>query len=343
MANKFLVSVANAILRDPNTLAALALGKTNITSSITLAMAATDVRGGINNPLLFAYYHDRKVDFKIEEVTFNKNILALNLGTSIANGAYTVVKNESLVLSGGSGVVTQTPLANVTVFLPNDTIQTVTPTGGSITVSGGGNLKVNAVYTYTVTADQIVATSTTPPTLVDLTLIAEVRDETNVVTDYLHINVPRYQISGNYTLALAANGVSQQALDGTALVTTSTDASADYYFKATWIPVSSTSVPVSSIANSPTVLTFSVAGGKPQSKQMTTLGIRGGLFANSVITTSCSYTRTSGCITISCGSYTGLVTAGSSFLAGESAIFQSAFYDTVSGSLTDTFTVNCTA
>jgi|WetSurMetagenome_2_1015567.scaffolds.fasta_scaffold23156_3 hypothetical protein len=343
MGNKFLVSVANAVLRDPNTLAAIALGKTNITSSLTLAMAATEVRGGINNPLLYSYYHDRKADFKIEEVTFDKNILALNLGSTIVNGAYTVVYNEGLVLSGGSAVVTKTPLGNVTVFLPNDTVQTVTPTSGSITVSGGGNQKVQAVYTYTATADQIVATSTTPPTLVDLTLIAEVRDETGVITDYLQINVPRYQISGNYTLALAANGVSQQALDGTALVTTSTDASADYYFKATWIPQTAASIPVSSIAATPTVTTFSVAGGKPQSKQVNMLGIRGGLFANANITLSCSYVRSSGCVTISAGSNTGLVTAGSSFLAGESAVFTATYYDTVSGSLTDTFNVTCTA
>jgi len=344
MGNKFLVSVANAILRDPNTLAGLAVGKTNITSSLTLAMAATEVRGGINNPLLYSYYHDRKAEFKIEEVTFDKNLLALNLGSTITNGNYTVVQSESLVLTAGVGYCSKTPLASVTAFLPNGTIQTVTPTAGSITISGGLGQKVDVVYTYTSgSSDQIVATSTTPPTLVDLTLIAEVRDETGVISDYLHINVPRYQISGNYTLSLAANGVSQQALDGVALVTTSTDTSADYYFKTTWIPVSSTTVPASSIACTPTVLTFSVASGKPQSKQMNVLAIRGGLYANASVTSQASYVRTSGCITISAGSATGLVTAGSSFLAGESAIFGVTFYDSVSGSLTDTFTVNCTA
>jgi len=73
------------------------------------------------------------------------------------------------------------------------------------------------------------------------------------------------------------------------------------------------------------------------------LGIRGGLFANANITLSCSYVRSSGCVTISAGSNTGLVTAGSSFLAGESAVFTATYYDTVSGSLTDTFNVTCTA
>jgi hypothetical protein len=107
--------------------------------------------------------------------------------------------------------------------------------------------------------------------------------------------------------------------------------------------VSSTTVPASSIACTPTILTFSVAGGRPASKQMNVLAIRGGLYANALVTSQASYVRTSGCITISAGSATGLVTAGSSFLAGESAIFGVTFYDSVSGSLTDTFTVNCTA
>jgi hypothetical protein len=90
-------------------------------------------------------------------------------------------------------------------------------------------------------------------------------------------------------------------------------------------------------------LTFSVASGRPQSKQVNLLGIRGGLAANAVITSSASYTRTSGCITFSCGSATGLVTGGSSFLAGESAIFQAVYYDQISGSLTDSFTATATA
>jgi hypothetical protein len=125
-------------------------------------------------------------------------------------------------------------------------------------------------------------------------------------------------------------------MDGVALVYTPADGSAPYYFKATWIPASTASVPVSSVALTPTVLSFSNAAGLPANKQFTSLGIRGGLFQNAVITTQGSFTRTSGCNTISCGSYTGLVTAASSAKVADTAIFTYTYYDAVSGSLTDT-------
>jgi len=335
MANKFLVSVANAILRDANTGEALAVGKANMNSSITLSMQKTEVRGGINNPLLYTYFHDRNAEFKIEQVVFGKELLALNLGSTITNSSYTVVGNEDIVLSSGSGTLSHTALANCSVVMPNGAITTVTPTSGSeIYVSGGGGQKVSAVYTYTATADQVVATSTTPPDVVDLTLIAEVRDETGIIVEYLQVNVPRYQVSGNYTLSLAANGVSNESLDGVALVTTSTDSSADYYFKATWISNTTASIPVTSIAATPSVLTFSYAS-RPQTSQLNVLGIRGGVYANVNITTSCSYIRSSGCSTLTIGAATGLVTSTSAVKAGDNAMFQITYYDTTSGSLFD--------
>jgi hypothetical protein len=97
--------------------------------------------------------------------------------------------------------------------------------------------KVNAIYNKMATSDQITIESTTPPTVVDLTLIAEVRDNTGVITEYLQIDIPRFQVAGNYTLSFAANGVSSQSLEGVALLTASTDCtSGDYYAKATWVP-----------------------------------------------------------------------------------------------------------
>jgi hypothetical protein len=229
MANQFLVSVANAILRDPNTGNALLYGKANITSSFTMSMAATEVRGGINNPLLYVYYHDKKLEIKIEEAIFDKVLLGLNAGGLVQNGVVTVTQTDCLVLSSGSATLSQTPTSNVTVFLPDGTSQTVVPAGSVITVSGGGSQKVDAVYTTTTTADQITVQTTTPPSVVDATLIAEIRDNTGVVTDYLQIQIPRFQVSGNYTLAFAANGVSNQALDGMALAVASTDCASGEY------------------------------------------------------------------------------------------------------------------
>jgi hypothetical protein len=344
MANQFLVSVANAVLRDPNTGNALLFGKANISSAFTMSMAATEVRGGINNPLLYVYYHDKKLDIKVEEAIFDKVLLGLNAGTLVQNGVVTVTQTDCVVLSSGSGTLTTTPLANVTVFLPDGTAQTVAPAGNTITVSGGGSQKVDAVYTTNVTADQITVQTNVPPSVVDCTLLAEVRDNTGVVVNYLQIQIPRLQISGNYTLAMAANGVSNQALDGMALAVASTDCtSGEYYAKVTWIPASGTTIAVSSIATVPSSVVFSAAA-VPASRQVSVLGIRGGIYANTNITTSCSFVVTGSSIgPITVGLHSGSITAAAGTSASAAANILVTYYDATNGSLTDIVRVSATA
>jgi hypothetical protein len=345
MANKFLVSVADAVLRDPNTGAGLAYGKANISSAFTMSMAATEVRGGKNNPLLYVYYHDKKLEIKIEEAIFSKTLLALNSGTSIVNGVVEVVQTDCLVLSSGSATLTATPIGNVSVFLPDGTIQVITAgVSGSITVPGGLNQRVDAVYATNVTADQVTIETIKPPTLVDMTLLAEVRDNTNTVVENLQIRIPRFQVSGNYNLAFTANGVSSQALDGMALAVASSDCvTGEYYAKITWIPASGTVIPVSAIAAVPTTVSMSAAG-VPQSRNITVYGIRGGLYANSIITTSCSFVK-SGSNTgfITAGSHSGSVTASTGTTASATALVTVSYTDATNGTLTDTVNVTMTA
>lgn len=346
--NEFLVSVADVVLRDADTLVGLAHGIANIDSALTITTQSTEVRGGINNPLLFTYIHDRKVDVKITQATFDTNILALNAGTTVLNSAVTALKTDCLVLSAsGSGTLTETPLDDVSVFLPNGTMSTVTPVGSVITVSGGASQRVTAVYEYTVTADQITVETTKPPSVVDLTMLAEVRDNTGTITKYLQIHIPRFQVTGNYTLSLAANGVSNQALEGTSLAVASSDCTTgEYYAKATWIPATDSAPAVFDIAASPGVLTFSAAS-VPQSKQITLYGLRGGLYSNVDVTTDASYAVTSGSTTLAAyfnvGAHTGLVTAGSSVAAGWLATVTASYTDATMGLLHDTISIVTTA
>ena len=343
MANEFLVSVADAILRDPTTGNAIAYSKANIESSFTLSTAETEVRGGINNPLLYTYIHDRSLAININQATFDKVVLGLNVGQLSESGAVDVTQTDCIVLSGGSGTLSVVPTADtITVFLPNGLTEIVTATAGSnIYVSAGASQKVDVVYTTSVTADQITIESTTPPSVVDLTMIAEVRDNTGAISEYLQISVPRFQVMGNYTLALAANGVSQQALSGKALLTTSTDCTtADYYAKVTWIPVSATSVAVSSIAAIPSTIAFTgTSASWPKTQQISVLGIRGGIYANANITSSCTFAKSSGSANsnLVVGT-TGLVTAGSSgsIVAGNYInYFKATYYTPTTGSLLD--------
>jgi hypothetical protein len=338
MANKFLVSVADAIMRDPNTGNALAYGIANLNSGLTISTSETQVRGGINNPLLYTYIHDRQVEVSIEQPTFDKNILAFNAGQSIINGAVNVTQTDCLVLSAsGSGTLTATPIGDVSVILPDDTIEVVTPATLNITTSGGANQRVTAVYITSVTADQITIETTTPPSVVDLTLIAEVRDNTGVIVEKLQINIPRFQVDGNYTLSMTSNGVSSQTINGKSLAVASADCTTgEYYAKATWVPVSS-SVSYSSIAAIPSTITFAV-GSTLQNQQISVLGIRGGTYANVNITDQCTFARSGSTVgNITCGSATGLVSSGSAITSSHTALVTVTY---ASGSLIDYVTVN---
>ena len=343
MANKFLVSVADAILRDPNTGAGLAYGKANITSAFNMSMTATEVRGGKNNPLLYVYYHDKKLEIKIEQAIFDKSIVALNAGTSVVNGTVEVLQTDCIVLSSGSGTLSATPTGLVTVFLPDGTIQTLS-SSGSISVSGGGSQRVDVVYPTNVTADQLTVETTTPPTIADVTLLADVRDNTGVIVERLQIRIPRYQVSGTYALSFAANGVSNNTLDGYALSVDSTDCTSGAYFaKLTWIPVSGTSVPVSAIAAIPGNLVFSAAA-TPQSKNITALGIRGGVYANANITTSASFVISGSQVgNFSVGLHTGILSSAATTTASAVCTVLVSYNDPTNGLLTDVVRVTATA
>lgn len=341
--NTVLVSVADAILRDATTGAALLYGKSNITSSFAMTMTGTEIRGGYNNPLIYTFFHDKKIEIKITQAIFGEQILALNAGTLVSNTAVTVLATDGLTLSAsGSATLTQTPTGNVSVIMPNGSIQFVTPVGSTITgVTGGANAVVSAVYPYSTTADSITVFTAQPPTVCDLTLICPVKDNTGATPYSLQINVPNFQVEGNYTMSFAANAANTQELDGVAL--SHSDPSGDYMARAVWIPSSTTTVPIYDIAANPTTETFSVAAGLPASKQITVYGLRGGLNTNIVVTTSCSFVKTSGSTCWSVGANTGLITAGSATLAGYLGSVTCTYYDSTSGSLTDVVSLVATA
>jgi hypothetical protein len=330
--NSFLVSVADAILRDPTTGNALAFGKANINSTFTLTTAQTDVRGGINNPLLYTYIHDRTLEVKVEQATFDKVILGLNVGQLVGTDTVEVTQTDCLTTSASScAQITLTPVGDVTVFLANGDIQTVTPSTKDIALTGAVSQVVTAVYITSLSADQITIETITPPSVVDLTLLAEQRDNTGVITEYLQINVPRFQVLGNYTLNMTANGVSTQALDGKALAVASSDCtSGEYYAKVTWVPVAAASTIYSSIAALPARITFS---GSPATSQITVLGIRGGIYQNTNITSLCTFAASGSAKgSLDVGAGTGLVTTGSQVSSGSVALVTCTY---AAGSLVD--------
>jgi hypothetical protein len=313
MAIQQLVSVADAVVRDPATGVALFLGKANINSAFKLAMSNADVRGGIGNQLLYTYYHTRELTVDIEQASFGESFIALNVGSSVLTGAVNVVQTDCLTTSASSAAqITLTPVGDVSVFLADGSVQTVTPSTKDILLTGCPSQKVTAVYLTSKSADQITVEAATPPSIVDLTLIAEIRDQDHsTVLKYLQINIPSFQITGNYDLSLTANGVSTEKLSGRALSVESADCvSGNYYAKVTYIPVTGTTT-YSSIAATPSTITW--AKSTAQSSQITVYGIRGGMYANTPITTSCTFARSgSSGSGVTVGAATGLISTSAS-------------------------------
>jgi hypothetical protein len=326
--NQFLVSVAKAIARDPNTGKGIFLGKTNISSAFTISTQKVETRGGQGNPLLYVFYHSRAVEIKIQDAAFNRTFLGLNVGQLTTNGAVTTVQTECVTLVNGVGTVSLTPLSDIVVYMNDGTIQNITPVGKVFTTVGGAATSVDVVYNVTTTADQITVSTSTPPSIVELTLIAEIRDTTGVIASYMQIQIPSFQVSGAYTLSLAANGVSTQDLDGFALAVNSTDCTGgDYFAKITYVPAATAATPTSSIVAIPSALIFPVGGAG--SKAINVLAIKG--TTNTNVTTSASFT-TSGSVFVA-GLHTGLITVSASCaLVGNSGSAWVNFYDSVSGS-----------
>ena len=341
MTNEFLVSVADVVLRDPTTKAGIAYGKADISSAFTLSMSSTDVRAGINNPLIYSYYHTRELAVSVVQAIFTETILALNVGATVSTGAVSVLQSDCVTLSAsGSGVVKLTPIGNVEVFLSNGTIQSITPSTKDITVSGAASQTITAVYATSKSADQITIESAKPPSIVDLTLIAEIRaSDQTTVKKYLQINIPRFQVAGNYTLDFAADGVSNETLEGKALVSTATDClTGDYYAKVTYIPVTATTV-YSEMAALPSTVAWTKS--TAQSTQISVLGIKGGVFGNANITTDCTFARSgSSGSGITVGAATGLISTSASATTIAETVQINVTYP--SGSLVDYVTINIT-
>jgi hypothetical protein len=332
MSRRFIVSSGVCVGRDAVTGQGIFMGTANITSSFTTSTTAQEVRAGVGNPLLYVYYHSKKVDVKIEDATFNPAFLAMNSGQLSTTGTVTGVYTDCITLSNGTGTLTNYPVSDVCVFMSDNSIQNITPVGKTITVVGGASQSVTAVYDYSVTAERTIVYASVPPMLCDLVIIAEERDDTRTLINHVQFHIPRFQVSGNNTFSLAASGVATSTLEGMALaVADTTCAGGDYFATITRIPVASSSVATSAIVALPGALTFPSATLTTQT--LKALALRGSATAD--VTTSASFTSSgSNFVT---GLHTGTVMiSASAAIVGISGSVVIAFYDSVSGStLTD--------
>lgn len=330
MSNKFIVSVANAIGRDPVTKQGIFYGKANLSSAFNLSMQETEVRGGINNALLFTYKHDRDLSVTIEQAIASQTFLALNAGSKVRAGENAKVLATDCVTFGtdGSATLKHTPtvtdVKSITIFLPDGRIAIPDSiTGTTIKYVDGANTRADVVYEYMDNIDILSIEATTPPEVIDLTLIAEVRDSKRGLVEMQHINIPSFQIDGNYELSFSADGVSQEALSGKALrVDGETCTDGDIYAYVKWVPVDSATEEkaIIDIVTTPSSATLK----EGDTVQLVTKATYGGVIAPRRLSTGLTYLSSNVKFTISA---TGLVTAGSGVVSSEDAMITITYTD----------------
>ena len=255
MSKYFLVSVANAVGRDPATGEGLFYGTTNASTAVSLSMSEEEIRGGINNVIQGIYYHDKTLECTIEKATFSRAFLPLNVGSDIQIGQNVkVLQTECLTLDGeGNGSLSKLPDGLVNVFLDEDTVMAVTAGAAvdnkyPISVPSMAGQMVTAIYDAYETVDVLTVETTTPPKVVDLTLLIQVRDENMNLAYILQYNIPKFQVSGNYEMSLSADGVSNESLSGKALNVKAEDCNTgDMYATIKWVPVAATAAAISGI------------------------------------------------------------------------------------------------
>ena len=309
MANEFMVSVCDVIIRDTVADQIMVYGKTELDSSIAQEVASNEISGGFGNKLLYDYNHSKRLNFTINDARWEPQFVAINSGVLIANGSQNVFKRESITLdASGVGAVTLTPVGKVYLKNSDGTIVTVTPATKAVTydVTGFKSTTVEAVYKYAGTVDYIDFTADTFPNSYELTLIAKVFNKTGQTAE-VQIIVPFWKPKGSFTMSFTPDGYTSSPIEGKALV----DEVNNTYGRLNIVPVSQT-VTYTAIAATPAEVALSTG----ETQQITVYGIRGGGYSPvTFAATDCTYaTSVAGVANVSVGGLISFVGAGSSII-----------------------------
>lgn len=219
-----------------------ATARTLLTSSITVSVTGTDVRGDQGNVLFGKYFHDSKFDLKIEDAMFRLEYIAANIGSNINIGG-DVLTSETVVLAASNvGAVTSVPTDFVTygkigwVSLPGkNEWQKVTFTGQNFT-SPVGTVGDSVCVMYrnnNAGARQLTVSSNIIPSTIRLVMEAQLfagsSDDLNSATKVgiCQIEVPRFLLDGGVDISMTSNGVSKTPFNGSALATQSASCDGD--------------------------------------------------------------------------------------------------------------------
>lgn len=313
MAEKqYLVSVADALLFDPDTDNLTIKGKALLNSSIEQSMQNQEVFAGRGSQLQFEYNYQKVLNISIEAADFAPAYLAMQTGSTIKNELSKYFTEEDVVFDGtGNGILAETPVGNAYVELPDGNL-TVIPTGKNINIASLANKTAKVVYQYNTTVDVITIPANTFPKAYRLVLTSDVYG-TNGKTHEMQVEVPKYKLDGAISLSLQHDQVGSFTLNGKSLA----DKDNNYAY-VKFKPLAVTNIPLIALAATPSEVQLDSAT-TGDAEQLTVYGLRGGLYTN-IIVDSAKLTFSSDDDTIATVDATGKIELGASATSGQSTV-----------------------
>lgn len=271
----FLVSTADVAFFVDDMLAFT--GTTSLNTSISVSMEDQEVTGGKGNKTLYKFKYGRKLAPSIEMAEWRLEFIAANVGSTIFEGLKDVFAvAECVTLTNGVGTLKKTPVGKVFVEKADGSTVEVDAVGNAITV-GNEDGKVHATYRYSTVVKRVTVDADSTPFLGRLVLSADKHNNKKGKVGEVQIEVPSFQLNGNFDISLESSGTTTTKLEGDALaVEGASCADGDVYAYITEVPSVESAISVSDIAVTPAVMNLAV----DETKSIAVIGIKGGLYSN---------------------------------------------------------------
>lgn len=312
-AKNFLVSTADFAYYVDGVLACT--GTTNLNTSIEVSMQEQNVNAGKGNKLVYSFKYGRELSATLEAADWKLEFLACQVGSKITEGLTDVYKMaECVTLTNGVGIVGTIPIGDVAVELPNGTIIMVTPDASSIDLTAYGltNESVRATYKYSRVAKMITIDADSTPYVGTLIMDADKHNNKLGKVGSVQIEIPSYQLSGNFSISFTPDGVTSTSMEGKALAVegeTCTDGSSVYAYVKEFDNTAEALV-VTEIAATPATINLDSAD-TATTATISVVGLKGALYAPIELDNAdCEFVSDNACATVDGDGVVTAVSAG---------------------------------
>lgn len=277
-AKNFLVSTADFAYYVDGVLACT--GTTNLNTSLEVSMQEQNVNAGKGNKLVYSFKYGRELSATLEAADWKLEFLACQVGSKITEGLTDVYKMaECVQLTNGIGVVGTTPIGDVAVELPNGTIIMVAPQDSTIDLTAYGltNESIRATYKYSRIAKMVTVDADSTPYVGTLIMDADKHNNKLGKVGSVQIEIPSYQLSGNFSISFTPDGVTSTSMEGKALAIESEKCSdgASVYAYIREFDNTADAIAVTEIAATPATISLVVDG----TATIEVVGLKGALYS----------------------------------------------------------------